>query len=604
MRHSTALSLRAGSSRPQSPAARGVSTNPRRRPAPPPVWGPGGAPSAASPAAPPPANGTWNSSLHRPAPAAPIPKQSASSGRPQLSTAQRSAVSGVSRGKLDERRQDSPRQDDWNGITQPCPYCGIITTRAHQSRCPRRVVRCEGCEEPVSAAALAVHREACGGVTIQCPGCHVRITRRLLQSHVTLNCPATAWPCGECGEAFTDSLAFVRHALPGCIRRIVPCQLCHVSVPYATLASHLVSCAEEQLNRDAIARRRQQRSSPSPQRRLPQAGARQDSAQRQRSRSHSEGTADGKQPDNNAIAPWDGSPDKARDETRPASNGHVSSSTDRTKICGAPQRSATGTLLATSPVRLRRSGSASPTRPPGVSSIVHESKQRLQRSLTDAAKHQRDAQAERQRTAVSPAPSPQPAASTPTAARRVNSMTLPEISILAATLKDTLRSASPSPVVVEPTPAASAASRTQTAARSSAISPRARSPIATRTSSAVTRTHSNATTARSAATTHSHSLGPASRWTALVNRSDPPAGDDVFEPLSGRCVRDLPAAEQLQLRADWRRAHLSAGLRVKQHLDRVAAAEARRGDIRAAAAAPGFWQATHNIASASSSFRN
>jgi hypothetical protein len=89
-----------------------------------------------------------------------------------------------------------------------------------------------------------------------------------------------------------------------------------------------------------------------------------------------------------------------------------------------------------------------------------------------------------------------------------------------------------------------------------------------------------------------------------VNRSDPPAGDDVFEPLSGRCVRDLPAAEQLQLRADWRRAHLSAGLRVKQHLDRVAAAEARRGDIRAAAAAPGFWQATHNIASASSSFRN
>jgi hypothetical protein len=402
-----------------------------------------------------------------------MPKQSASSGRPQLSTAQRSAVSGVSRGKPDERRQDSPRQDDWNGITQPCPYCGIITTRAHQSRCPRRVVRCEGCEEPVSAAALTVHREACGGVTIQCPGCHVRITRRLLQSHVTLNCPATVWPCGECGEAFTDSMAFVRHALPGCIRRVVPCQLCLASVPYATLASHLVSCAEEQLNRDAIARRRlQQRSSPSPQRRLPQAGARQDSAQRQRSRSRSEGTADGKQPpsDNNAIAPWDGSPDKDRDETR-ARNGHVSSSTDRTKICASPQRSATGTLLATSPVRLRRSGSASPTRPSGVSSIVHESKQRLQRSLTDAAKHQRDAQAERQRTAVSPAPSPQPAASTPTAARRVNSMTLPEISILAATLKDTLRSASPSPVVVEPTPAASAASRTQTAARSSAYHP-------------------------------------------------------------------------------------------------------------------------------------
>jgi hypothetical protein len=341
----------------------------------------------------------------------------------RLRSGQPSAVFHVE--KLDERRQDSPRQDDWNGITQPCPYCGIITTRAHQSRCPRRVVRCEGCEEPVSAAALTVHREACGGVTIQCPGCHVRITRRLLQSHVTLNCPATAWPCGECGEAFTDSMAFVRHALPGCIRRVVPCQLCLASVPYATLASHLVSCAEEQLNRDAIARRRlQQRSSPSPQRRLPQAGARQDSAQRQRSRSRSEGTADGKQPpsDNNAIAPWDGSPDKDR-RRNSGRNGHGSSSTDRTKICAAPQRSATGTLLATSPVRLRRSGSASPTRPPGVSSIVHESKQRLQRSLTDAAKHQRDAQAERQRTAVSPAPSPQPAASTPTAARRVNSMT-------------------------------------------------------------------------------------------------------------------------------------------------------------------------------------
>jgi hypothetical protein len=565
-------------------------------------------------------------------PAGRAPQASSTSGTPARITA--SSPTGL-------RRSVCPNATATNSpTTLPCPHCSVITVRSHQATCPKRIVRCEGCEEPVSAASISAHRALCNGVAIACPGCAASLTRRLLQSHVTLNCPASQWPCAECGEVFQDSTAFVKHAVPSCVRRVVPCQLCAAPIPFSALATHLVQCAEAQLRRTPGVANSRRPALPNSAASRPKASLQPEHVTqgvpphreriRDRSVSNSDRVSEGS---GGALAPWqDSPPERHRDRNKSTPQDHDNRCThddhqSETALLRSSSRDrrATVSLLATSPQRLRNDG------PRRVQSRSPSSGVRSQAPLTRSSsapgpggrRKPHASQAESASVSHAPTvrpgeekaqkdpgleliqPQPQPPPPLLSGSNEYPSIDLTQPSAPASPTSRRCGTTPRAPLEADEStmipviPASSGAThtpshrdpaghsipalapvvgittvRTNQAAllRRSATSPLARSGTSSlnvsRSPSHTTSAAGSARTARSAA-----HINLPTRWAELVGRPAPPDGDDIIELASGRRVRDMPAAEQVRLRGEWRRAHLSGGLRrrvVQERLSQVA----------------------------------